>query len=107
MCTESVGRAGRAVAARRSFSSTPAVGICSRIEQATRQTIELMDVPTNQEINKRRVERFHERITASIAHPDLAAFTTLVEQYRASNDVPLERVAAALLLLRPATNRFS
>ena len=93
--TGRAGRSGKAIL----FLHPRGRHLLRRIEQATRQTIELMDVPTNQEINKRRVERFHDRITASIAHPDLAAFTTLVEQYRASNDVPLERVAAALAVI--------
>ena len=47
----------------------------------------------------RRVARFHERITAGLAHPDLATFTSLVEQYRAENDVPLEQIAAVLAAL--------
>ena len=70
-----------------------------RIEQATRQTIEPMEIPTNEVINKRRVTRFHERITAGMAHRDLATFASLVEQYRKENDVPLEQIAAALAAL--------
>ena len=70
-----------------------------RIEQATRQTIEPMEVPTNEVINARRVTRFHERITAGMAHRDLATFASLVEQYRIENDVPMEQVAAALAAL--------
>ncbi len=70
-----------------------------RIEQATRQTIEPMEIPANEVINKRRVTRFHERITASMAHRDLDAFASLVEQYRKENDVPLEQIAAALAAL--------
>jgi ATP-dependent RNA helicase DeaD len=93
--TGRAGRSGQAIL----FLHPRGRHLLRRIEQATRQTIELMDVPTNQDINQRRVERFHERITASIAHPDLAAFTSLVEQYRANNDVPLDRVAAALAVI--------
>ena len=70
-----------------------------RIEQATRQTIEPMEIPTNEVINKRRVTRFHERITAGMAHRDIATFASLVEQYRKENDVPLEQIAAALAAL--------
>jgi ATP-dependent RNA helicase DeaD len=67
-----------------------------RIEQATRQTIEPMEIPTNEVINKRRVTRFHERITAGMAHRDLESFASLVEQYRKENDMPLEQIAAVL-----------
>ena len=70
-----------------------------RIEQATRQTIEPMEIPTNEVINKRRVVRFHERITAGMAHREIATFASLVEQYRTENDVPLEQIAAALAAL--------
>ena len=70
-----------------------------RIEQATRQTIEPMEIPTNEVINKRRVTRFHERITASMAHRELETFASLVEQYRKENDMPLEQIAAALAAL--------
>ena len=70
-----------------------------RIEQATRQTIEPMEIPTNEVINKRRITRFHERITASMGHRDLETFASLVEQYRKENDIPLEQIAAALAAL--------
>ena len=70
-----------------------------RIEQATRQTIEPMEIPTNEAINKRRITRFHERITAGLAHRDIATFASLVEQYRKENDVPLDQIAAALAAL--------
>ena len=70
-----------------------------RIEQATRQTIEPMEIPTTHDINQRRVARFHERITAGMAHPDLETFASLVEQYRSENDVPLEQIAAVLAAL--------
>ena len=70
-----------------------------RIEQATRQTIEPMEIPSNEVINKRRVARFHERITAGMAHKDIEDFASLVEQYRKENDVPLEQIAAALAAL--------
>ena len=64
-----------------------------------------MEIPTKQVINKRRVARFHERITSGMAHPDLATFASLVEQYRKENDVPLEQIAAAWRRSRPATRR--
>ena len=70
-----------------------------RIEQATRQTVEAMEIPTNEVINKRRVTRFHERITAGMAHRDIDTFASLVEQYRKENEIPLEQIAAALAAL--------
>ena len=70
-----------------------------RVEQANRQAIEPMEIPTAAVINQRRVARFHERITAKLAHPDLASFKDLVDQYRSENDLPLEQIAAALAAL--------
>ena len=73
--------------------------VLRRIEHATRQTIEPMDIPSKRAINQRRVARFHERITAALAHKELATFTSVVEQYRAAHDLPMEQIAAALAVL--------
>ncbi len=69
------------------------------LEQQTRQPIERMEFPSNRTINKRRIAKFHERITGCLAHPQIDSFASIVEQYRRENDVPLEKVAAALALL--------
>jgi ATP-dependent RNA helicase DeaD len=71
-----------------------------RIEQATRQKLEPMDIPSKRVINQRRVTRFHDRITAALVRPELETFASLIEQYRLENtDVPLEQIAAALAAL--------
>ena len=70
-----------------------------RLEQATRQTITPMNLPTNREINKNRVASFHERITQGLAHKELETFQAIVEHYQRDNDVPLEMIAASLALL--------
>ena len=71
-----------------------------RIEQATRQSIEPMEIPTNAVINERRIARFHERITQGLANRDLETFAAVVEQYRKeNNEVPLELIAASLAAL--------
>ena len=93
--TGRAGRSGNAIL----FLHPRGRHLLRRIEHATRQTIEPMEIPTAEVINQRRVARFHERITAGLAHPDLATFTSLVEQYRGENDVPMERIAAALAAL--------
>jgi ATP-dependent RNA helicase DeaD len=93
--TGRAGRAGNAIL----FIHPRGRHLLRRIEQATRQTIEPMEVPANEVINKRRVTRFHERITAGMGHRDLATFATLVEQYRKENEIPLEQIAAALAAL--------
>ena len=74
--------------------------LLKRLERATRQAIEPMDLPSNESINEQRVAKYHERITAALAHPELEKFSAVVEQYRAEHgDVPVEKIAAALAVL--------
>lgn len=74
--------------------------LLKRLEQATRQSIEPMDLPSNRAINKQRVARFHERITRGLAHQDLDTFQAIVEHYQRENsDVSLGQIAASLALL--------
>ena len=70
-----------------------------RLEQATRQTIEPMDLPTNRAINKQRVARFHERITEALGSTELETYQSIVEQYQRENEVPMELLAASLAIL--------
>ena len=96
-----IGRTGRASRLGNAILFLHARGrhLLRRIEEATRQTIEPMEIPTTHDINARRVARFHERITAGLAHPDLESFSSLVQQYRFDNEVPLEKIAAVLAAL--------
>ena len=84
---------------RHLVSPTRGRNMLRRIEEATRQKIEPMAIPTKEDINKRRTAQFHARITAGMAHADLETFASLVEAYRTEHDVPIERIAAALALL--------
>ena len=70
-----------------------------RLEQATRQSIEAMDIPSNRVINKMRVARFHERITEAMLHPQLEKYGSIIDQFQRENEVPLEQIAAALCVL--------
>ncbi len=69
------------------------------LERATRQTIEPMELPSNRAINKQRVAKFHDKITAALAHADTDAFKSIVEQYRRDKDIPIEQIAVALAIL--------
>lgn len=77
-----------------------------RLEVATRQTIAAMEFPSNRAINKQRVTRFHERITAALSHPDVETFLSVISQYRQENDVPIEQIAAALAALTQGKKGF-
>jgi ATP-dependent RNA helicase DeaD len=58
-----------------------------------------MDLPSNRDINKQRVARFHESITAGLSHKDLGTFQSIINQYQRDNDVPIELIAASLAVL--------
>ncbi|MCA9121687.1 MAG: DEAD/DEAH box helicase [Planctomycetaceae bacterium] len=74
--------------------------LLKRLEQATRQSIEPMDLPSNRTINKQRVARFHERITQGLAHKEIDTFLAIVDHYQREHpDVALEQIAASLALL--------
>ena len=71
-----------------------------RIESATRQRIEPMTVPTKRDVNKMRVSKFHDRMTAAMACPEFAEFTSLVTQYQRENpETTPQEIAAALAFM--------
>ena len=72
----------------------------SRLERATGQAIEPMEVPSNRLINTQRVAHFHDSITKAMEHPDLESYTSILQQYQTQHaDVPLQQIAAALAVL--------
>ena len=53
------------------------------IERATRQKIELLELPSNDVINDKRIERFNQRITDTLnAGYDMEFFQKLMENYQ-------------------------
>ena len=66
------------------------------IEKATRREIELMELPSTDMVNNRRIEKFKQRISDTLAEEDLALFRGLIEQYRDEHDVDPLDIAAAL-----------
>lgn len=69
------------------------------IEKATRKKIDLMELPSTDAINEKRIERFKQRITDSLENGKLELFTKLIEQYQKDNDRPILEIAAALAQL--------
>jgi len=68
----------------------------SAIEKATRQKIDIMELPSTELINDKRIARFKERITDTLATENLGLFPQLIEQYQQEHNVPAEEIAAAL-----------
>jgi ATP-dependent RNA helicase DeaD len=66
------------------------------IERTTRQAMEEMALPTIEDVNDRRVARFHERISAALAADEGAPFRGLIERYASEHSVPAVEIAAAL-----------
>jgi ATP-dependent RNA helicase DeaD len=66
------------------------------IENATRKKIELMELPSTDMVNNRRIELFKQRISDTLAEEDLSLFRGLIEQYQQENRVDALDIAAAL-----------
>jgi len=69
------------------------------IEQATRQPITPMALPSRQDITDRRIGLFKEMITEAMESQDLEFFEELVDGYQDEYDVGFRRLAATLAYL--------
>jgi ATP-dependent RNA helicase DeaD len=69
------------------------------IEKATRQPIALMELPSTDLVNNRRIEKFKQRITDVLGEKDISLFKGLVEQYQQENEIDTLDIAAALAKL--------
>ena len=70
-----------------------------RIERATRQKIEMMELPSTEMINDKRVARFKQNISDTIAREGLVFYQNLIEEYQQEHNVPATEIAAALAKL--------
>ena len=76
--------------------------LLSAIERATKKPIELMDLPSTEVINDKRIASFKQRISDTIAQEDGEEFefySQLIEQYQQEHNVPATEIAAALAKL--------
>jgi len=69
------------------------------IENATRKKIEIMDLPSTDVINNKRIDKFKQRITDTLESVDLTLFSEMIEKYQQEHDVPPLQIAAALAQL--------
>jgi len=76
------------------------------IEHATRKKIEIMDLPSTDLINNKRIEKFKKRITETLEGEDLNLFTKMIEQYQQDHNVPPLQIAAALAQLLQGDSPF-
>jgi ATP-dependent RNA helicase DeaD len=73
--------------------------LLSNIERATKQKIEEMGLPSTEVINNKRIARFKQNITDTLAAEELSFFSQLVEQYQQEHNVSAAEIAAALAKL--------
>ena len=69
------------------------------IERATNKKIDLMELPSTELINDKRIAGFKQAITDTLATEDLGLFRHLVEQYQNEHNVPAIEIASALAKL--------
>lgn len=90
--TGRAGRSGDAIL----FVTPREKRLLKSIERTTNQKIELMEMPTTQDINDKRIEKFKTTITEVLDQNGLDFFKDIIEQYRQEHDVPSLEIAAAL-----------
>jgi ATP-dependent RNA helicase DeaD len=93
--TGRAGRTGDAIL----FVSPREKRLLANIEQATRQKVEEMQLPSTEFINNTRITRFKQRITDTLAADELSFYNQLINQYQVEHDVPAIDIAAALAKL--------
>jgi ATP-dependent RNA helicase DeaD len=90
--TGRAGRAGEAIL----FASNRERRLLRAIEKSTGKDIEKMELPSAADVAVTRVNRFKDKISATLAATDLAEFRKIVEDYQQEYGVPVIEVAAAL-----------
>lgn len=90
--TGRMGRKGEAII----FLSKSQRGRLRQIERATKQTIEVIDLPTADDINATRVKRFMQKITEAAANEDVSVFEEMIQEFAEESEIPMLKIAAAL-----------
>ena len=92
--TGRAGRSGEAIL----FINGRERSMLRSIEQTTRQKIMMMELPSTTAINKKRIDSFKSKITATLQE-DISFYEGLINEYLKENQVSPENLAAALALL--------
>ena len=90
--TGRAGRTGEAIL----FVNRNERWMIKKIERATKLRLREMMLPSNRDINEKRVRDFKEDIGRILESEDVGIFEELVEAYALEHDIPVARVAAAL-----------
>ena len=76
------------------------------IERATNQQIHRIELPSVDDINAQRIERFKQKITATLANPELEFYQKLINDYQSETDFEVSNIAAALALMTQGKEPF-
>lgn len=93
--TGRAGRTGKAIL----FIAPREKRMLHSIERATKQPITPMDLPSVQDINDSRVERFKTKITDAISNENLDFFSQLIAELQKEKEISAEQIAAATAFL--------
>lgn len=93
--TGRAGRTGKAIL----FVAPRERRLLRAIENATKQAITPMELPTRQQVNEKRVADFNEVLTKVVKNKKLDFFHQLIQSYLDENDADPIQVAAALTYL--------
>lgn len=93
--TGRAGRSGKAIL----FVAPREQRMLQAIERSTKQKITPMTMPTQEEMNIKRVERFKSSITEALEKTELDFFHNIINEYLEQTDAPVEDVCAALAYL--------
>jgi len=103
-----IGRTGRAGRSGNAllFVSPRERHLLKSIEKVTRQPVTEVDLPSVDDVNAQRVEKFRDSITDAIGGAGFDVYRKLVEQYGRDHDVPMADIAAALAVQARAGAEF-
>ncbi|MBU2481704.1 MAG: DEAD/DEAH box helicase [Proteobacteria bacterium] len=90
--TGRAGRTGEAIL----FVGRNESWMLKNIERATKQPIKELALPSNTQINKKRIDDFKKAITHALTAQDLDIFENLVEAYAKEQEMDVIKIAAAL-----------
>lgn len=90
--TGRAGRTGEAIL----FVSNRERRMLNAIERATGQRIEVMNLPSEGDINTQRIEKFRQRIEETLQNQDLSFYRQLLSDHHEASQLPMVEIAAAL-----------
>jgi ATP-dependent RNA helicase DeaD len=96
--THRIGRTGRAGRSGEAilFITPREKGLLKMIERATRQPIDMLELPTIQAVNDVRIAKFKQQISETLAQGELEQFQSLIEDFEREQNIPAIEIAAAL-----------